>query len=235
MGCAAPCGLRGSAQVGGGCAGLGAPAVTTRVGQPSHEPCRSCRGQLQGAVVEVDGHHAGLLRQAGPWLQQSTVMDGNNTARETAHLPGSSASHAEGRTCLPRGMQGCSTHLCSTVCAASVCAVLLLGLCAPASFAHSAGTSRTLAGCQPRTGTFPPFLCLLATTCGLQVGARQHCLCAHGALCTRISSKGGLGSGKQLGYQWVVVMLSPCPCSPPAWDRYPGEGAGPAEAAGHLG
>jgi len=30
-------------------------------------------------------------------------------------------------------------------------------------------------------------------------------------------------------------MLSLCPCSPSAGDRGPGEGAGPAEAAGHLG
>ena len=80
--------------------------------------------------------------------------------------------------------------------------------------------------------------------------------CAHRALCTEISFKDSLGGGKQPGHRLDVsfnpfavrpvhapsscgkrmaVMLSLCPCSPSAGDRGPGEGAGPAEAAGHLG
>lgn len=89
----------------------------------------------------------------------------------------------------------------------------------------------------------------------LPLGFASEQRCAHGALCTEISFKDNLGGGKQPGHcpdvsfnpfavcpvyaalshgKCLAMTLSLCPCSPSAWDRRPGEGAGPGEAAGHL-
>lgn len=155
-------------------------------------------------------------------------MDGNTLREKRIIYPAALPAVREGRTCLPRGMQGCSTHRCRAapwvVCSSQLCLQCwdlphprrvpspelapLLPFCA-------SWTPPAPGACKQMSGSIP---CVLT-----------------GALCTQISSKGGLGSGKQPWYQRVVVMLSPCPCSPPACDRHPGEGAGPAEAAGHLG
>lgn len=140
--------------------------VTAHVRQPSCEPHGSCGGELQGAVMEVDMPHAGLLRQA------EHGYGWEYTVREMAHLPGSSAGRAGGKDVSPQrdaGLQHPSVPCCSLGHVLQPALPAVLGPPAPSQ------------GAQPRTGTSAPFLCLLDTTCpwGLQADVRQHSLCAH--------------------------------------------------------
>lgn len=196
-----------------------------------------------------------VLRQAEPassgallWIEIGSMRN-SSFSRQLCQLCGS-----RDVTPLPRQMQGCSSRSAAPwgVCSIQLCLLVLsMEQHSAQDLPHTSPSTQQGLGPPSPSSAWPP------PSPGAWADLRQHCPCAHRAQRTEISFKDSLGGGKQPGHHVhvsfnpfavcpvpapsshgkcvVVVMLSRCPCSPSARDHGPGEGAGPAEAAGHLG
>lgn len=156
-----PCRGSGSAGISGGCTQAAAPGQR---GSRSHGTCAGSRGgscgggevgSCGGAVTEMDGPRAGFIEAGSAPAPAERGYGLKYTRRETAHLPGSSASRAgeEDVTARPRWMQGSSTR--------SRCSVArVLHPVLPAGAGHRAGQCwrllHTSRRAQPREGALGP-------------------------------------------------------------------------------